>query len=109
MVSGCVIEIVFGALLGLGIASRTDETSYMYLYGKWSFVGEKQRTKAWNFFRKLLVELLLAGPPIIITILGVLLPKNYYVRYFLASLGIWLAAILLISLSNRMLLRFNII
>lgn len=97
---------MFGALLGIGFS---DSSNYMFLYGRWNYVGEDRKAKLWNFFRKLLVELALAGPPIIITILGIILVHNYYAKYFLASLGIWLASVLLVAFTNRLLVRFNII
>jgi|JI6StandDraft_1071083.scaffolds.fasta_scaffold36708_3 hypothetical protein len=107
LITSGIINIVFGALYGIGCS---DDTSYLYLYGYWGFVGETCGRKTGSFFLKVLVELMLVILPIgLLTIMANILIENYYASYVVSLLGMWLAAFLLTTFSNLLLIRWGII
>jgi hypothetical protein len=52
LVSGGIINVVFGAMIGIGVS---EPTNYLYLYGYWGFVGTNWKQKTWRIILKLLI------------------------------------------------------
>jgi hypothetical protein len=107
LVSGAVINLVFGIMMGIGVS---EHTNYLYLYGYWVFVGSNWQQKTIRFILKLLVEIMLVIIPLgLLIIMAPILISNYYGQYVVSVVGMWLAAFSLTAFSNVLLLKFNII
>jgi hypothetical protein len=107
LVSGAVINLVFGIMMGIGVS---EHTNYLYLYGYWVFVGSNWQQKTTRFILKLLVEIMLVIIPLgLLIIMAPILISNYYGQYVVSVVGMWLAAFSLTAFSNVLLLKFNII
>jgi hypothetical protein len=107
LVSGAVINLVFGIMMGIGVS---EHTNYLYLYGYWVFVGSNWQQKTIRFILKLLVEIMLVIIPLgLLIIMAPILISNYYGQYVVSVVGMWLATFSLTAFSNVLLLKFNII